>query len=435
MCGPAQRHHEPSSGMSTPVFFVRELDFDVPQKDADMQEKHHVLYILHLLKNALKEPVEEGPTQRLPSFSTLLLSHALRGVFYPEHFVYPLTARFLLQRPELDTSDVPMLYSMLYSSSDDWKKERSWILKFLADAMLSPGDEEWRIFKRRHTWDLLAGLFQSGRQDRTLRNEILEARGLSLSGFYVSDTFKKVLLNLMNSRRITTSLILKSGLLSWIEMALLAPRENEGLLWLRILENIVDIVDPVKLESATGGEWRAAIGRCITLLHGDTGTYVASLAATQTNFLIASTSLISLLRLKSRIVMKLGLLPGPTISTFNVLLSHCLVGLRNLEKDLTIPTIPAALKSSSQSRHTSCSLREMDTTDSHELWGEVVVNLWRALMTSGSAGNDAWDELTPRLLVWNLLVDGEDQTAEWARREVVWNMTQTVPTIGHSYLP
>ena len=158
------------------VFLSANRTLTTLQKDVDMQEKPHVLYILHVLKNVLKEPLEDGPTQRLPSFSTLLLSHALRGVFYPEHFIYPLTARFLLQRPELDTTDVPMLYSMLYSSSDDWKKERSWILKFLADAMLSPGDEEWRIFKRRHTWDLLAGLFQSGRQDRTLRSEILEAR-------------------------------------------------------------------------------------------------------------------------------------------------------------------------------------------------------------------------------------------------------------------
>ena len=123
--------------------------------------------------------------------------------------------------------------------------------------------------------------------------------------------------------------------------------------------------------------------------------------------------------------MKLGLLPGPTIPTFCVLLSQCLVGLRNLEKDLIIPTIPVALRSSSQSRHTSYSLREVNTTDSNELWGEIVVSLWRASMTPGSTGK-AWDELTPRILVWNLLADGEDHTAEWARREVVWNTTGAV---------
>ncbi len=63
--------------------------------------------------------------------------------------------------------------------------------------------------------------------------------------------------------------------------------------------------------------------------------------------------------------------------------------------------------------------------NSHELWGEIVVNLWRTSMTSRSTGK-AWDELTPRILVWNVLIDGEDHVAEWARREVVWNTTQTI---------
>src|SRR6266567_5566506 len=141
--------------------------------------------------------------------------------------------------------------------------------------------------------------------------------------------------------------------------------------------------------------------------------YVVSLAVTQANRFLGSTSLITTLRLKSRIIMKISLLPGPSIPTLNVLLSNCLVGLRNMEKDLTIPTIPIALRSSSHSRHTSYSLREVYTADSHELWGEVVVTLWRASMTSGSTGK-AWDELTQRIRVWNVLVDGEDHTAEWA---------------------
>jgi nucleolar pre-ribosomal-associated protein 1 len=153
--------------------------------------------------------------------------------------------------------------------------------------------------------------------------------------------------------------------------------------------------------------------------------FVVSLAVTQTNRFLASTSLITTLRLKSRIVMKLSLLPGSSISTLNVLLSDCLVSLRNMEKDLTIPTIPIALQSFSHWRHTSYSLREVNITGSHELWGEVVVTLWRASMTSGSTGK-AWDELTQRILVWNVLVDSEDHMAEWARREVVWNTTQTM---------
>ncbi|KAH9180077.1 ribosome 60S biogenesis N-terminal-domain-containing protein [Lactarius sanguifluus] len=376
-------------------------------ENADMQEKPHVLYILHMLKDAHKESPEESTSLRLPSFTTLLLSHALRGVFYPENFIYPLTARFLLQRPELDITDVPMLYSMLYSSSDDWKKERNWILKFIADAMLSAGEEEWKVFRRRHTWDLLASLFQgSGGQDRALRNEIIE-----------------ILLNLTNSRRIATSLVLKSGLLSWVEMMLLVPRDDEVLSWMRVLENILDVVDPAKMESSTGGEWRAAIGRCVTSLQGNTGKYPRHHYESPTDRRPpASPSFLASLQLKSRIVVKLSLLPGPTIPAFDVLLSQCLAGLRYLEKKLVLPEFEFSVQSPPMRRHTSYSSREESTPEAHDLWGEAVVSLWRASMTSGGS-QEAWDELTPRVLIWSMLVDGEDQSAEWAREEVVRNLT------------
>lgn len=128
-------------------------------------------YVLDLLRDLLPAPSDEPPI-RLASYTTLVLVHALRGIFYPSNFIYPLTARFLLQRPELDPHDVPLLYGMLYSSSEDWKKERGWIIKFIGDGLSSTDD--WRVFKRRHTWDLLASLFQSSHSDRSLRHGALE---------------------------------------------------------------------------------------------------------------------------------------------------------------------------------------------------------------------------------------------------------------------
>ena len=124
-----------------------------------------------MLKDTIRTHSNEPP-HRLPSYTTLILMHALRGIFYPSNFIYPLTSRFLLQRPELDTTDVPMLYGMLYSSSDNWKKERGWIIRFLSDGMVST--EDWRVLKRRHTWELLASLYQSSENDIVLRQSILE---------------------------------------------------------------------------------------------------------------------------------------------------------------------------------------------------------------------------------------------------------------------
>ena len=54
------------------------------------------------------------------------------------------------------------------------------------------------------------------------------------------------------------SLILKSALLSWIELQLLLGTK-ERVEWFKILENILVFVDSKKLESALGSEWRATI--------------------------------------------------------------------------------------------------------------------------------------------------------------------------------
>jgi nucleolar pre-ribosomal-associated protein 1 len=133
------------------------------------------MHILNLLKGVVT-PTEAGTDNvpRLPSYTTLLLAHSLRGIFYPANFIYPLTARFLLQRPQLDASDVPMLFGMLYSSDEDWKKERGWILRFLADGMVCGRD--WKVLRRRHTWDLVASMFQATEKDRALRHGALDVR-------------------------------------------------------------------------------------------------------------------------------------------------------------------------------------------------------------------------------------------------------------------
>lgn len=118
-------------------------------------------------------------SRRLPTYTTLFFAHALRVIFSPSSNLYPTTSRFLLQRPQFDLNDVPMLYAMLYSSmvSDvgkregAWKRERIWILRFLADGMVSSKD--WLVLKRRHTWDLLATVFQSNQGEPNTQRLVL----------------------------------------------------------------------------------------------------------------------------------------------------------------------------------------------------------------------------------------------------------------------
>jgi hypothetical protein len=100
-----------------------------------MQESSQVRYSLDLLRDAFPPPTSTEAPMRMPTYTSLIVLHTLRGVFYPSNFVYPLTARFTLQRPVLDVTDIPMLYS----NSDDWKKETGWIIRFLSEVQKTGG--------------------------------------------------------------------------------------------------------------------------------------------------------------------------------------------------------------------------------------------------------------------------------------------------------
>ncbi|KAJ7095895.1 ribosome 60S biogenesis N-terminal-domain-containing protein [Mycena belliarum] len=352
---------------------------------ADMQEQPHVVYVLNILRNLLPPP-SAGPVGRLPSYTTLILLHALRGIFYPSNFIYPLTARFLLQRPTLDVTDVPMLYGMLYSSSDDWKKEQGWIVRFIADGMM--GTDDWRVLKRRHTWELLASLFQSSEQDLVMRCSILE-----------------VLANLTCNSQATTSLVLKSSLLQWIEMQLRISTA-EAVAWIRIVENVLLVADAQKMESSTGGEWRFVICRCLSLvLQG-----AARSPKPEAVFACAAP-----------VILRLSLLPGSSPLALPELLKRCLSGVSMFETSLDIPCsqLEVHVRSPSQLNlppHNGQDLQVVGDYDPFLTWGKSVEYLWQASMTLSDKPS-VWDALTLRLLIWRSAV-GEEGTAagEWARK-------------------
>lgn len=53
-------------------------------------------------------------------------------------------------------------------------------------------------------------------------------------------------------------------------MQLLHPKSRaEGIEWIKILENILLIVDAAKVEASTNGEWRTIICRCLMSLLDD----------------------------------------------------------------------------------------------------------------------------------------------------------------------
>ncbi|KAL4250925.1 Nucleolar pre-ribosomal-associated protein 1 [Abortiporus biennis] len=358
--------------------------------ETDIVEKPHVMHILHLLRDIYSDnhSDEEHPP-RVSAYTTLHLAHSLRGIFYPSNFIYPITARYLLQRPELDPGDVPMLYGMLYSAGDQWKKERLWIIRFLGDGMV--GREEWRVLKRRHTWDLAASQFQV-ENDKALRHGILE-----------------FLANITCNPSATTSLVLKSALLPWIEIQIQTSKTDEDIAWIRILENVLSIVSPDKLETSTQGEWRFTIARCLLGLLGK-----------------ASCTL-DLLSEITRMLLRLSLLPGAPIPQLEDLLEHTVHQLTIIEGDLHVPESDGRIDDSVKASWRNIpsfmpptSARKLwliPDSDPLRMWGQCVEALWRASMTTQGKCSQ-WDALTCRLLLWRAVVT-DSSAGEWARKEVL----------------
>ncbi|GAA5969225.1 hypothetical protein JCM3765_007248 [Sporobolomyces pararoseus] len=137
------------------------------------RERDEVVLLLAHCRNATFSPAGEP----IPSTIALFLAHCALQLGTPASPLYPAFTRFLLQRSTLDMRDVPMFYTMMFSSnSDEWaaapREERGWMIKYLTEGLVRTQD--WKIYRRRQVFELVASLFHSSRQDSPLRNLILE---------------------------------------------------------------------------------------------------------------------------------------------------------------------------------------------------------------------------------------------------------------------
>lgn len=74
----------------------------------------------------------------------------------------------------------------------------------------------------------------------------------------------QLLIKITSNRYAVNSLLLRSGLLSWIEIQLHgAVTEQEALQWCRVLDNVLAVSDAAKMESVTEGQWRKTVMRII----------------------------------------------------------------------------------------------------------------------------------------------------------------------------
>ena len=204
---------------------------------------------------------------------------------------------------------------------------------------------------------------------------------------------------------------------------------TESVAWIRILENILIVVDSNKIEASTIGEWRLAIGRCLEYLLDEKSCRMSLFFRLGSDRRLTSLFLLLLLASAAEnlayacpVILRLSLLPGSPLNNLSTLLDHALHCLDKFENEVkfrsTVPeTLPTGFFSS---LHGSSGLHQpYSIQDSLLLWGSMVEMLWRSTMTV-KWKCPAWDLLMPKLLVWRTIVGGEgSQVGEWARTQVL----------------
>ncbi|GAA6049204.1 hypothetical protein JCM3770_003309 [Rhodotorula araucariae] len=132
---------------------------------------------LNLVLTQVRLAIYSSAGEAIPASIALFLAHCIALVGAPESPLYPAFMRFLLQRSTIDARDVPMFYMMLFSSNADEfaaapREEKVWMVRYLTEGLVRMQD--WKIYRRRQVFEILASLFQSSRHDPALRKLILK---------------------------------------------------------------------------------------------------------------------------------------------------------------------------------------------------------------------------------------------------------------------
>ncbi|KAI9093463.1 ribosome 60S biogenesis N-terminal-domain-containing protein [Phlyctochytrium arcticum] len=143
---------------------------------AEFKEKAQIVLLLDGLRNAIlvREVDRDGcpkTSQRIATVVALFIAQSMSLLLKPDHELYPAINRFLLQRPIIDLEDIPLFYELFYSVSERVRVERGWILRLLSHGLKDTSD--YKLYKRRHVFDILMSLFTSSFCDSGTRQTIL----------------------------------------------------------------------------------------------------------------------------------------------------------------------------------------------------------------------------------------------------------------------
>ena len=134
---------------------------------SSFREKRQISLLLELTANTLSQDIS-----RIPSIHTALLARVIPILLYPQQQLFLLITKFLLSKPMLNLEELPLLKTMILSSSPAQKREKLWMIKLLTEGILC--EDDYKFYKRRHVFPLLFSMCDPSLSDLNVCLSILE---------------------------------------------------------------------------------------------------------------------------------------------------------------------------------------------------------------------------------------------------------------------
>ncbi|CAJ1964127.1 unnamed protein product [Sphenostylis stenocarpa] len=126
---------------------------------------------LRLLLNSVQNSIEE-PWKRIPSVIALFAAEASCVLLDPTHDHYAAISTFLIHSSKLNMRVIPMFDNFFWSTSVNFKAERSWILRLVYAGLNS--DDDAMIYIRNSILEKLMSFYVSPLSDFESKNLIIE---------------------------------------------------------------------------------------------------------------------------------------------------------------------------------------------------------------------------------------------------------------------
>ncbi|KAK8235999.1 ribosome 60S biogenesis N-terminal-domain-containing protein [Phyllosticta capitalensis] len=203
---------------------------------ASSYEEREFLYLL------LGEVVETSrpivDSKPLPYIAGSFAVSAVQVLADPAHIMYPKVAAFMTKGPSWKVSRLPSywaektLLNPPEGEDDAYWQEASWLLSYFVDGLRTADDME--IFRARGLFERVLVLYSQPDARRDIRDKILRLcmRAAAVDG--------------------STTLITRSGIISWIRIHLADPKTDKKALR-RLLERLWETCDRAKVAEWSGG--------------------------------------------------------------------------------------------------------------------------------------------------------------------------------------